>query len=139
MGGLFGFGNNSGSPTTDKGGLAIGATAGIQLIPTLGVGFTYLHNSLSSGGASVTVGEYLAELNFFSILFFPSGAHVGNINTKNAAGVSYSDLGAGLHTGLEFNLTTDISVGIAAYWTYVTTTNDKHSLYNVLVPIKFHL
>ena len=138
VGGLVGYGNASGSALSTTGGVALGATVGFQLIPNLGVAATFIHDSLKSGSVSVGVNQYLLEGNFFSALFFPSGVHFGTVNTS-LLGVSTSDMGFGLHTGLDIPLMPGITVGVAGYWTYVTTTNDKHSLLNILVPVKFHL
>jgi hypothetical protein len=138
IGALGGYGVASGTPNFTGGGLALGATAGFQLVPNLGVAATYIHDALKSGSTDVAVSQYLVEGNFFSVLFFPSGVHIGNISTS-ANGSSFSDFGFGAHTGFDLMLTGSISVGAAAYWTYVTTTNDKHSLFNVLIPVKFHL
>jgi hypothetical protein len=137
LGVLGGYGVTSGDPAYSSGGLAYGATAGFQLVPNLGVAGTYIHNSLKAGPATVGVSEALLEGNFFSLLFFPSGVHFGNINTSYN-GASSSDFGFGAHTGFDLMIMSGISVGGSLYWTYVTETNNKHSLFNVLVPVKFH-
>ena len=139
IGALGGYGANSGSPAYSSGGLAYGATAGFQLVPNLGVAATYIHDSMKAGTSTVGNHEFLLEGNFFSILFFPSGVHFGNVKTTFADGSSYSDFGFGAHTGFDLMLVHGISIGVSAYWTYVTHTDDKHSLVNVLVPVKFHL
>jgi len=137
VGGLVGYGTVSGDVLSYTGGLAVGATAGIQLVPNLGVAATYLHNSLSVGSTDVGVSELLAEANFFTIIFFPTGVHIGEVTTS-VGGSSTTDFGFGLHTGFDINLVANVTVGAAAYWTYVTTSNDKHSLFDLVVPIKFH-
>jgi hypothetical protein len=138
IGGLVGYGTNAGAGYSSDGGLALGATAGFQLVPNLGLGATYLHDALKSGSIDIGVSQYLVEANFFSLLFFPSGVHIGSVHTS-IGNASASDMGFGLHTGFDMNIAAGISVGVAAYWTYVTAENDKHSLLNVVVPIKFHL
>ena len=137
LGGLVGYGITSGSAASLDGGLALGATAGFQLVPTLGLGVTYIHDAFKSGSIDVGVNQFLAEANFFSLLFFPSGVHIGSVSTS-VGGSSSSDLGFGAHTGFDLMIIRNMSIGASVYWTYVLTTNDKHSLFNLLVPIKFH-
>ena len=137
LGVLGGYGLSSGDPAVTSGGVALGATAGFQLVPNLGVAGTYIHNAMKGSGGDVTVSEYLVEGNFFSLLFFPSGVHLGTVNT-DYNGVSSSDLGFGAHTGFDLMIMSGISVGASVYWTYVTRTDDKHSLINLLVPVKIH-
>jgi opacity protein-like surface antigen len=140
IGALGGYGTSSGSSYTNSGGFAWGGTAGIQLVPTLGVAVTYINDSLKrSDNVGVTESQILGELNFFSILFLPSGVHVGNVMTSTSGySGSTSDLGFGAHTGFEFNLVQNVTIGVAVYYTYVTTQNDHHSLIDILVPLKFH-
>jgi hypothetical protein len=139
IGPMVGYGLESGNgSTTSSGGLALGGTAGIQLVPNLGVAVTYLHNSEKFDGFDENVSMYLAELNFFSVLFLPSGVHVGQVHT-DIGGATSNDLGFGVHTGFAINLVANVTIGISGYWTYVTTTDDKHSVIDIVAPIIFHL
>jgi hypothetical protein len=134
---LFGYGVESGTAANIDGGFSLGATAGLALTPELGVAVTYFHDFLKAGAFDVGVNQYFAELNFFSILFFPSGIHLGDVSTS-VNGVSSSDFGAGLHTGFDVHIMDNMTAGLAAYWTFVTADNDKHSIFNIIVPVKFH-
>jgi hypothetical protein len=139
IGPMVGYGLESGNGSaTSNGGLALGATAGIQLVPNLGVAVTYLHNSETYNGLDEKVSQYLAELNFFSVLFLPSGVHVGQVHT-DINGATSNDLGFGAHTGVAIHLVANVTIGISGYWTYVTSTDNKHSVIDIVAPIIFHL
>jgi hypothetical protein len=132
-----GVGSASGTFAEMNSGLVLGATAGYQLMPEFGVGLTYQHSALgiSGLGTDVSVSQILAEANVFSLLLLHGGLHVGDVVTS-IAGTSSSDLGLGVHLGFDIRVTEKLSAGFGAYWTYVTASNDKHSLFNFVVPLK---
>ena len=139
VGGLIGYGFDAGNVANVTGGLAVGATAGLQLVPNLGVAVTYLRNfeKFTNTTLDYGVSQYLVEFNFFSVLFFPSGVHIGQIHS-DYNGATSNDLGFGLHTGFDVHIMGNMTIGGAAYWTYVTEQNNKHSVFDIVVPVKFH-
>ena len=118
-------------------GFVWGGTLGYRLLPELGVAVTYLHEhqNISPINVDYTAQQILAEANFFTVFFLQSGIHAGTVITK-VGSASSTDFGAGAHTGLDSKLMDNLSVGAAAYWTWVTQSNDKHSLFNFMIPIK---
>ena len=134
----LGLGVPTGTGMNQDSGIVLGATAGYRLTPDLGVALTFQHDGLklTNGGQSISENQLLAEVNFFNLFFLASGLHLGTVYTS-VAGVSSTDLGFGMHSALDIKVTNDISVGGAVYWTYVTSTNDKHSLFNFVVPVKY--
>jgi hypothetical protein len=137
IGGLIGMGSAPGSGVSLDSGLVYGGTLGYHLMPEMGVAFTFQHSALETSVGSIDVGvnQYMGELNFFSVVFLQGGIHAGAVNTS-VAGASSTDFGFGGHLGFDINLAQQLSVGIEAYYTYVTAENDKHSLLNFIVPIK---
>ena len=138
IGAEIGTGAASGTAADLNSGLVLGGTLGYQLIPEFGVALTYQHSALSlaSTGTSVSVSQILAEANIFSLLLLHGGLHVGDVTTS-ALGASSSDFGFGAHLGFDLRLTDRVSAGLGGYWTYVTESNDKHSLFNLVLPLKF--
>ncbi len=134
----LGLGVPAGTGASQDSGFVVGATGGYRLSPELGVALTYQRAGLkiTNGGQSLTESLFLAEANFFTLFFLASGVHAGLAN-RSIGGASSNDFGIGVHTGLDIKVTNEISVGGALYWTYVTSTNDKHSLFNFVVPVKY--
>lgn len=137
LGGLVGYGSGLGTGPNLDGGLVLGGTLGYRLMPELGVAFTYQHAALETkvGGIDAAASQYMAEANFFTVFFLSGGLHAGVVNTKLGP-VSSDDFGAGAHLGIDVKLAENVSVGVQAYYTYVTQENDKHSLLNFTVPVK---
>lgn len=134
----LGLGVPTGTGMNQDSGLVLGATAGYRLSTDFGLALTYQHDRLrlTNGGTGISENQLLAEVNFFTLFFLASGVHFGTVTT-NIGNISNTDIGFGIHSALDIKLTNEISVGGAVYWTYVTATNDKHSLFNFLVPVKF--
>ena len=134
----LGLGVPAGTAFSQDSGFVYGGTAGYRLTPDLGLAITYQHDGLkfTNSGVSISENLLLAEANFFTLFFLASGVHLGSVTT-NIAGISSTDLGVGVHTGLDIKVNNEISVGAALYWTYVPATNDNHSLFNFVVPVKY--
>lgn len=133
----IGLGSASGTAASEDSGLVLGATAGYQLTPEFGLGLTYQHSSLGLSGSNLGVGvtQYLVEANIFSLLLLHGGLHVGDVHTS-ISNSSSNDLGFGAHLGFDIRITDYFSAGLGLYWTYVTQANDKHSLFNIVIPLK---
>ena len=137
LGADIGVGSASGTSASEDSGLVLGATAGYQITPEFGVGATYLHSALGLSGTEtgVSVSQFLLEANVFSLLLLQGGLHVGAVHSS-ISGFSTDDMGYGAHIGFDLRLTDRLSAGLGAYWTYVTQNNDKHSLFNFMIPLK---
>ena len=137
IGGLIGMGSAPGTGVGVDAGLVYGGTIGYRLVPELGFAFNFQHSALetSTGSIDYKVNQYMGELNFFTVFFLQGGVHAGAVNTS-VLGVSSTDFGGGAHLGIDVKLAEQVSVGVQAYYTYVTMENDKHSLLNFIVPIK---
>ena len=137
LGADIGVGSASGTSASQDSGLVLGATAGYQITPEFGVGATYLHSALGLSGTNigVNVNQFLLEANVFSLLLLHGGLHIGDVHTS-INGFSSDDMGFGAHIGFDLRLTDRLSAGFGAYWTYVTQNNDKHSLFNFIIPLK---
>ncbi|MBC7384540.1 MAG: hypothetical protein H7301_00070 [Cryobacterium sp.] len=136
IGGLVGFGIPFGTSINYDNGSVFGGTIGYHLVPGLGIAATYQHTNLGVPltDSNIGVDQYLGELNFFSLFGLNGGVHAGSVKEGNSL-VSTTNLGFGPHLSMDFKLTNEISIGAAAYWTYVTA-NDKHSILDIVVPIK---
>jgi hypothetical protein len=138
LGGLIGVGSSSGDAYNTNSGLALGATLGFHLVPGFGVAGTYLHTSLNGVNGAPNVGEsqLLAEANIFTLFFLQGGVHLGEV-TESVGSFSTTDMGFGAHLGIDIKIVENISVGAVGYWTYDTESNNKHSLFNLMVPLKY--
>lgn len=135
-GAMIGLGIPSGTDIDLNSGTVYGATLGASVLPFFSIAATYLHDELETdlGGFDFSVDQFLAEANFFSLLFMNAGVHAGGVKTE-FLGTSTTDLGLGLHLGFDFRLAEQVSVGAAGYWTYVSA-DDKYSTLNLMVPLK---
>jgi len=136
LGGIVGTGSASGTAANLDSGLVLGATLGYRLVPDLGVAVTYQHSALKAGGIDVGVSQIMAEGNFFTLLFLQGGLHAGSVTTK-VGEASSTDFGVGAHLGIDVHVTDSWTVGGQVYYTYVTQENDKHSLFNFVIPVKY--
>jgi hypothetical protein len=119
-------------------GFVYGATAGVEVLRTVGVGLTYQHSSLTyqDSGINTSVHQLLLEINAFSLLILNGGFHVGDV-IKFENGTRTADLGFGFHAGFDAGLTEHLTIGVAGYVTFVLEKEDHHSLLNLMVPLKW--
>jgi hypothetical protein len=132
-----GVGEASGTAENLNSGWVFGATGGYELTPSFGLALTYQHenHSIAAQNTSVNSSQIMLEANGFSFLLLHGGLQVGDVFTTYN-GYTSADLGFGAHAGFDVKLTARLTAGFSAYWTYVTETNDKHSLFNFVVPLK---
>jgi hypothetical protein len=132
-----GIGIGAGTSVPLDSGIVLGATGGFELNPDFGLAITYQHSNLGVTGThnSESVSQLFLEANAFSYLLLHGGIHLGDVIT-NSEGIASNDLGVGMHAGFDVRLNDRFTVGLAAYWTYVIETEDRHSLYSLVVPLK---
>ena len=118
-------------------GLAYGINMGIDT-PILGFGLIARHESLSvwNTNSKESITQMMLELNIFSYLLLNGGIQAGDIIT-NLDGGSTNSLGLGFHLGVDLHVTKELTAGLGAYWTYVTQNSDKHSLFNIMIPVRY--
>jgi hypothetical protein len=133
-----GYSQPSGTAFPLNSGFVYGATAGIEVLKTVGLGLTYQHSSLTyqDSGINTSVHQLLLEVNVFSLLILNGGFHIGDV-IKFENGTRTADLGFGFHTGFDASLTEHLTVGIAGYVTFVLEKEDHHSLLNLMLPLKW--
>jgi hypothetical protein len=78
----------------------------------------------------------MLELNIFSYLLLNGGIQFGDIITSTNGDINNS-LGLGVHVGFDMHVSKTITAGLGAYWTYVTENSDKHSLFNIMIPLRY--
>jgi hypothetical protein len=132
-----GIGIGAGTSVPLNSGIVLGATAGFELNPDFGFAITYQHSNLgvTDTNNSESISQVFVEANAFSYLLLHGGVHLGDVIT-NAEGVASNDLGVGMHAGFDVHLNDRFTAGLAAYWTYVIETADRHSLYSLVIPLK---
>ena len=132
-----GIGIGAGTAEPLDSGVVLGATAGYEFNPDFGFAVTYQHSKLGVTNTDNTenISQIFLEANAFSYLLLHGGIHLGDVIT-NVNGNSTGNLGVGLHVGFDLRVTERLTAGLAAYWTYVDQTADKHSLYSLVVPLK---
>jgi hypothetical protein len=134
----LGVGQASGTEFPLNSGLVYGAPAGVEVLKSLGVALTYLHNSFTyqDTGINTSVHQILLEANVFSLLILSGGFHAGDV-IKFQDKARTADFGLGFHLGFDASVTSHMTVGLAAYATLVTEKEDHHTLLNLMVPVKY--
>jgi hypothetical protein len=118
-------------------GVAYGIDVGIDT-PVIGYGFMARHELLPiwNTQSKESITQMMLELNIFSYLLLNGGIQFGDIITSTNGDINNS-LGLGVHVGFDMHVSKTVTVGLGAYWTYVTENSDKHSLFNIMIPVRY--
>ena len=132
-----GLGITSGTYRPVNSGIAYGINAGIDT-PLIGFGLAFRHEKLTiwNTNSQQNITQFLLELNIFSYLLLNGGFQIGDIVAKTNDETSHS-FGLGVHVGFDLHFTKDLTAGLGTYWTYVQQNSDKHSLFNLMIPLKY--